>query len=256
MDLGLKGRVALVTGSSHGIGRATALLFAQEGAHVAITYLSNVDQGESVAAAVRGAGVDAMVLPFDLASEESIRSAVSAVVDRWGRIDVLVNNAVQWAPARPSSDARFDDEYPIEDVRAHLRANVEGTLAATQAAVAVMQQNRWGRVVTVSSGLAVHGMPGAAGYAAAKSALHGLTRSLFTEPAPEGILVNVVMADLTLTERAKANVPPQSLEQAARSSPLRRPPTPEEVARTIVFLASAANTTVHGEIVLSSGVHS
>jgi 3-oxoacyl-[acyl-carrier protein] reductase len=152
-------------------------------------------------------------------------------------------------------EARFD-EYPFEELRAHLRANVEGTILATQVAVASMRKQHWGRIVTVSSGLAVNGMPGSAGYSAAKSALHGLTRSLFTELAPDGILVNVVMAGLTLSERARVSVPPQVLEVVARSSPLRRLPTPEEVAKTSVFLASAANTTINGEIVLSSGGHS
>jgi len=253
MDLGLRGRVAVVTGGSQGIGRATAILLAQEGARVAITYRNNRDKAESVAATARGLGADALVVPFDLASEESIRGAIASIVERWGRVEVLVNNAVQW---ESSSNALPFDEQPFQAVREQLRANVEGTLAATQAAVASMRRNRWGRIVTVSSGLAVHGAIGSSAYSAAKSALHGMTRALFTELAPEGILVNVVMAGLTLTERVKANMSPQSLEQAAASSPLRRLPAPEEVASTIVFLASAANTTVNGEIVLSSGGHS
>jgi 3-oxoacyl-[acyl-carrier protein] reductase len=254
MDLGLKGRVALVTGSSQGIGRATATLLAQEGAHVAVTYRTNRDKAEGVAATARSLGVDALVVPFDLASEDSIREAVAAVIDRWGRVEVLVNNAVQWAAPTARNDSHFD-ESPFEDLRAHLRANVEGTLAATHAVVTSMRKKRWGRIVTVSSGLAVNGMPGSAGYSAAKAALHGLTRSLFIELAPEGILVNVVMAGLTLTEHARASVPAQSLEEAARHSPLRRLPTPDEVATTVVFLASGANTTVNGEIILSSGGH-
>jgi NAD(P)-dependent dehydrogenase (short-subunit alcohol dehydrogenase family) len=254
MNLGLKGRVAVVTGSSQGIGRAVAILLATEGARVVITYRTEKEKAEAVAASVRSVGADALVVPFDLASDTSIRGAFDSVVDRWGRIDVLINNAVQWATHPAKGDTHFD-ELPFEDLRAELRANVEGTLAATQAAVASMRKNRWGRIVTVSSDLAVNGMPGSAGYSAAKSALHGLTRSLFTELAPEGILVNVVMAGLTLTDRAKANVPAHVLEHAARSSPLRRLPTPEEIATTIVFLASEANTTVNGEIILSSGGH-
>jgi 3-oxoacyl-[acyl-carrier protein] reductase len=245
MDLGLKDRVALVTGSSQGIGRATALLFAHEGARVVVTYRNDRDKAEAVAAGVRSSGADALVVPFDLASLESIRAAVSSVVERWGRLDVLVNNAVQWEPREA-----------ISDLQAHLRANVEGTIATTQAAVPSMRKNRWGRIVTVSSGLAVHGMLGSAGYSAAKAALHGLTRSLFVELGPDGILVNVVMAGLTLTDRVKAMVPAQSLDEVAQRSPLRRLPTPDEVATTIVFLASAANSTVNGEIVRSSGGHS
>jgi 3-oxoacyl-[acyl-carrier protein] reductase len=255
MDLGLRGRVALVTGSSQGIGRATAILLAQEGARVAITYRANRDKAEDVAATVRDLGVEAVVVPFDLDSEDSIRGAVAAIVDRWGRVDVLINNAVRWAPEGPAARSPFD-EQPFEAIRGQLRANVEGTFAATHAAVASMRRNRWGRVVPVSSGLAVRGAVGSAAYSAAKSALHGMTRALFAELAPEGILVNVVMAGLTLTERVKASMSLPSLEQAGKSSPLGRLPAPEEVAPTIVFLASAANTTVNGEIVLSSGGHS
>jgi 3-oxoacyl-[acyl-carrier protein] reductase len=255
MDLGLTGRVALVTGSSQGIGRATAILLAQEGARVAITYRNNRDKAEHVAAIVRAFGTEAAVVPFDLASEASVRSAIAAVIDRWGQLDVLVNNAVQWASDSPVDESPFD-EQPFEAIRAQLRANVEGTLAATHAALVSMRRNRWGRIVTVSSGLAVRGAAGSTAYSAAKSALHGMTRALFTELAPQGILVNVVMAGLTLTERVKASISPSSLEQAGNSSPLRRLPAPEEVASTIVFLASAANTTVNGEIVLSSGGHS
>jgi 3-oxoacyl-[acyl-carrier protein] reductase len=255
MDLGLRGRVALVTGSSQGIGRATAILFAQEGARIAITYRNNRDKAENVAATARGFGTEAMVVPFDLAAEDSIRGAMASVVDRWGRVDVLVNNAVQWASESPAEESAFD-EQPFEELRSQLRANVEGTLAATHAALGSMRRHRWGRIVTVSSGLAVRGAAGSTAYSAAKSALHGMTRALFTELAAEGILINVVMAGLTLTEGVKERMSPRSLEQAAQSSPLRRLPAPEEVASTIVFLASAANTTVNGEIVLSSGGHS
>jgi 3-oxoacyl-[acyl-carrier protein] reductase len=255
MDLGLKGRVALVTGGSQGIGRATAVLLAREGARVAITYRNNRDKAENVAETIRDFGAEALVLPFDLASEGSIRSAIASVVEQWGRLDVLVNNAVQWASESPADKLPFD-EQPFEDLRTQLRANVEGTFAATHAAVATMRRNRWGRIVTVSSGLAVRGSATSTAYSAAKSALHGMTRALFTTLASEGILVNVVMAGLTLTERVQASMSPRSIEQAADSSPLRRLPAPEEVASTIVFLASAANTTVNGEIVLSSGGHS
>jgi 3-oxoacyl-[acyl-carrier protein] reductase len=96
-------------------------------------------------------------------------------------------------------------------------------------------------------------MEGAGIYGAAKSALHGLTRSLFKEVGPDGILVNVVMAGFTLTERVRATVPAARLDEHAAQSPLRRLPTPADVATTVLFLASAANTIVTGEIIRSSG---
>jgi 3-oxoacyl-[acyl-carrier protein] reductase len=255
MDLGLAERVALVTGSSQGIGRATAELLAREGARVAVTYRNHQDKAEQVAAGIRSAGGDALVLFVDLADDASIAGAVETIVARWGRLDILVNNAVQWGKRPPGSSPMFE-EVPAAEWRAILRANVEGHYLAIQAAVPAMRRGGWGRIVNVSSGLARDGIPGGSAYAAAKSALHGMTRTLYKELAPSGILVNVVMAGLTLTDHARELLPPAVLERAAESSPIRRLPGPEEVAATIAFLVSAANTTVNGEILLSSGGHS
>ncbi|WP_437681122.1 SDR family NAD(P)-dependent oxidoreductase [Sorangium sp. So ce131] len=254
MDLGLEGRVALVTGSSQGIGRATAELLGREGARVVVTYRNHRDKAEAVAATIREQGGDALVVFFDLASDDSIRAAAAAALERWGRIDVLVNNAVQWGSVAPGSAPPFE-ALPGDEWRKVLRANIEGAYAAIQAVVPSMRERRWGRIVNVSSGLAVNGMPGSSAYSAAKSALHGLTRSLFKELAPAGILTNVVMAGLTLTDHARDAIPAAMLDHVAQSSPIKRLPTPAEVATTIAFLASAANTTVNGEILLSSGGH-
>jgi 3-oxoacyl-[acyl-carrier protein] reductase len=254
MDLGLAERVALVTGSSQGIGRATAGLLAREGARVAVTYRNHRDKAEAAAADIRSAGGDALVVFLDLADDASISGAVEAILARWGRLDILVNNAVQWGTRVPGSIPPFE-ELPAAEWRAILRANIEGHYLAIQAAVPAMRRRGWGRIVNVSSGLARDGMPGGSPYTAAKSALHGMTRTLYKELAPAGILVNVVMAGLTLTDRAREVLPPALLERAAESSPIRRLPGPAEVAATIAFLVSAANTTVNGEILLSSGGH-
>lgn len=254
MDLGLGGRVALVTGSSQGIGRATAELLAREGARVVVTYRNHRDKAEAVASKIREEGGDALVVFFDLASDDSIHAAARAAIERWGRIDILVNNAVQWGAGSPGNAPLFEAR-PSDEWRTVLRANIEGAYAAIQAVVPSMRERRWGRIVNVSSGLAVNGIPGSSAYSAAKSALHGIARSLFKELAPAGILTNVVMAGLTLTERVVDVVPAAMRDHVAEASPLKRLPGPEEVATTIAFLASAANTTVNGEILLSSGGH-
>jgi NAD(P)-dependent dehydrogenase (short-subunit alcohol dehydrogenase family) len=252
MDLGLEERVAHVTGSSRGIGRATAKLFAQEGARVAITYRNDREKAEAVAEEVRVAGGDAFVLFFDLASDESIRAAAQAVLVHWGRIDILVNNAVQWENRLPWDALPFE-QLPAEEWRTMLHANIDGAYAAIQAAVPSMRERSWGRIVNVSSGIAVDGVPGAGPLAAAKAALHGLTRTLAKELGPAGILTNVVMPGLTLTERNTENIPAAIRDQVAQASPIRRLLPPEEVAPTIVFLCSAANTAVTGEIIRASG---
>ncbi|WP_437912686.1 SDR family NAD(P)-dependent oxidoreductase [Sorangium sp. So ce302] len=138
-------------------------------------------------------GGDALVVFFELASDESIHAATRAALERWGRIEFLVNNAVEWGAGSPGNPPLFEAR-PSDEWRKVLRANIEGAYAAIQAVVPSMRERHWGRIVNVSSGLAVNGIPGSAAYSAAKSALHGITRSLFEELAPAGILTNVVRA--------------------------------------------------------------
>lgn len=252
MDLGLHRRVVFVTGSSQGIGRAIATQFAGEGARVAISYRTNRDKALAVTREIEAAGGEAIVVGYDLASHESIRSAVAEIAERWGGVDCLVNNAVEWESASPGLQPPFE-RLPAAEWTSQLHANIDGVVATIQAVLPFMRTRGWGRIVSISSGIAVDGMPGAGIYGAAKSALHGLTRSLFKEVGPDGILVNVVMAGFTLTERVRETVPAERLAEQAAQSPLRRLPTPTDVATTVVFLASAANTAVTGEAIRSSG---
>src|SRR5262249_19268444 len=119
-------------------------------------------------------------------------AGVGAVVKRWGRIDVLVNNAVQWGE-RPPWESPLFEQVPPDEWKASLRANTEGHYAAIQAVLPSMRERKWGRIVNVSSAVAVDGLPGAGPYSAAKAALHGLTRTLAKEVGPAGVLVNIVM---------------------------------------------------------------
>lgn len=250
MELGLKGRVALVTGSSRGIGRATAELFGREGALVAVTYHSQRERAEAVAAGIRERGGEAMVTPLDVTSDQSIRDGVDAIAGRWGGINILINNAVHGSE-RVVVQGPFED-VPSEQWRDVLRGNFEGAHVAIMAVLPYMRRKRWGRIVNVSSAVAADGYPGGATYGAAKAALHGLTRTLARELAPEGILTNVVMPGLTQSESVLSSMA-DLVEQAAKVSPIRHVPTPEEVASVIVFVASAANTTVNGEIIRANG---
>ncbi len=252
MDLGLGGRVALVTGGSRGIGAATARLLGLEGARVAVSYCSNVSAAGAVAEDIRRGGGEACVTRLDLRAADSIRAAADDLVSRWGGIDVLVNSAVAWVPIRDANPGPFE-RTPDEGWRPLLRANIEGTYVAVQSVLASMRSRGWGRIVIVSSVAAVDGMPGFAWYGAAKSALHGLTRTLAKELGPAGVLVNTVMAGPTRTEGVVQHMPVAWLERLGRALPLRRVPSPEDVAATIVFLSSAANRTMTGEIVRASG---
>lgn len=193
-------------------------------------------------------------MPLELGSGPSIHAAAGAAVDRWGRIDILVNNAVYWGDRYPWRTPAFEQEAP-EQWTPYLRLNAEGPYAAIQAVLPSMREHGWGRIVNVSSGIAVDGLPGSAPYGAAKAALHGLTRTLSKELGPAGILVNVVMPGPTLTERIVKQLPAAAREQREQGSPIRRLLAPEEVAPTIAFLSSAANTAITGEIIRASGGH-
>ncbi len=246
MDLQLENRVALVTGGSRGIGRAASLLLAREGARVALTYRS---RAEDAAAVVAEAGDRAMAVPLDLTDPVSIRAAVTAVLDRWGRIDLLVGNALDtlglslWPPV------------PFEDQAAagFFRANIDGPYAVAQAVVPTMRAQGFGRIVLVSGTSGADGQPYAAALAAAKAALHGLTKSLAKELGPDGVLVNAVLPGTTLTEHLTAVLPAAARAARAERSPIRRLLGPEEVAPTVAFLGSPANTAVTGELVRVSG---
>lgn len=253
MNLGLQDSVVLVTGASSGIGRATAIAFGEEGAKVALTYHSNHAGAEEVAHEVADAGGETMVVQFDLGDERSIRMAVDAVVERWGGVDVLVANAVEWgAPAPPWNPPPFEELLP-EQWQRMLRTSVDGVFHTIQAALPSMRGRPWGRIVLLSSGNAEYGMPGGGAYGAAKAALHGLNRSLARELGPGGILVNVVMPGLVLTERNQQAIPEQVRDGVANESPSGRLSVPEDVASAIVFLASKANGNTTGEILRVAG---
>ncbi len=211
MELGLAQRVVLVTGSSSGIGRATALAFGREGAHVGITYRSQRQQAEETARRVIEAGGQAVVVPYDLAREETIKEAVETVGQQWGHIDVLVNNAVQWGTLEDMSK-RFE-EVPMSSWKPTLDLQLSGVYHTLQQVVPLMRARGWGRIVNVSSNVAEDGIPGAGAYAAAKAGLHGLTRVLARELGPVGILSNVVMPGFTLTERNQDQFP-QAMQAA------------------------------------------
>lgn len=245
MDTGLNGRVVLVTGGSSGIGRAIAKAYGAEGARVALTYYSGKEAADAAAAEIG----EAIALPLQLERAGSGEEVVAHVTERWGGIDVLVANAVQW-PDRAPEDAGGFDQMRVERWQTTLRTNLEGTFATVRAALPAMRDRApGGRIVLISSGLAEEGMPGGGDYGAAKAGLHGLARSLAWELGREDILVNVVDTGFTLTERNLEHFGDEMRERVAGAVPSRRLSTPEEVARLVVFLGSAANGNISGEIV-------
>jgi 3-oxoacyl-[acyl-carrier protein] reductase len=225
--------------------------FGEAGARVGITYRSDLAGAEETARRVGVAGGEGMVVPLELADEASVRAAVDRVVGRWGRVDVLVANAVEWGA--PVWEPPPFEEVSPEGWRRMFETTVDGVFHVVRAVLPSMRERGWGRIVLLSSGSVEYGMPGGGAYGAAKAALHGLSRSLARELGPEGILVNVVMPGLVLTERNLRVVPEQVREGVAGESPSGRLSVPEDVAAAIVFLASGANGNTTGEILRVAG---
>jgi NAD(P)-dependent dehydrogenase (short-subunit alcohol dehydrogenase family) len=247
VDIGLTDRVVVVTGGSSGIGAATAECFGAEGASVAVTYRDGKDAANAVVERIRGTGGTAMAVPLDLGDPDSAGAAVDAVLAAWGRIDVLVACAVRWGAGGPGPATRFED-VPLGEWSAMLDSNIVGTVAALRAVLPGMRQRRFGRIVLLSSGVAEEGIPGPGPYGTAKSGLHGLTRALAWDCGPDGVLVNAVAPGLTRTARHDG-APPGLLERMAAATPSRRLSGPQDVARLVAFLGSAANGNITGELI-------
>ena len=243
MNLHITNKVALVTGGSQGIGQAIAEQLAAEGARVVLTYHSEKERADAVAAKIGGRAVR-----LSLDDPQSSIDAVKATIAAFGSIDILVNNAVMWG--RPGVNV---EDMPLDEWQGVFRGNVEGAYAAIQAALPPMRAQKWGRIVNVSSGVALDGVTGQGPYGAAKSALHGLTAIVAREAGADNVLANVVVPGITITERLAKHVTPELEAARAAGYPIKRLLAPDEVAPTVVFLCSGANTAVTGEIVRASG---
>ncbi|WP_329580370.1 SDR family oxidoreductase [Kitasatospora sp. NBC_01250] len=250
MDLGLADRVVLLTGATRGIGLATARAFAAEGARVVLTYRRGKAEADALVAEL-GGPERALAVRYALDEPGSPEQAVAEASRRWGGVDALVANAYRRGGRRPASE-RFE-EVPAEEWRAVLTDNLAGTVRTAQLVLPGMRERGWGRVVLISSHIATHGRRGQEVYGAAKAALHGLTRSLAWEAGADGVLVNVVAPGLTLTEGVLEMLPEALREQERERTPTARLSEPDSVARAVVFLSSAANSNISGQVLHVDG---
>jgi len=225
------GRVALITGAARGLGLAAAERFLAGGARVVIN-VRRPEQAAAVAARLGGGGERVLVLPGDVASSATVRALVAQALDRFGRLDVLVNNAAA------AFSTRFE-QIGEEEWRRAVDVNLTAAFLCIQAALPAMKANRYGRVVNLSStaGKSVSTL-GGAHYTASKAGLLGLTRAAAKELGAHGITVNAVCPGLIDTELTREHATPEQLAVHARSFPVPRLGTAAEVAELISFLAS------------------
>jgi len=243
----LDGRKVLVTGGSRGIGRATALLFAQAGADVALNYVSNQKAAEEVLRNVEKLGRRCLVYKADMSSRSDVDRMAEDVLAKWGELDTLVNNAGVWTYLEMG---KMEESIYQET----MGINVDGVFYATNAVVPAMKEHGRGCIINVTSTAGVRGEALHSHYAASKGALHALTKSLAVELAPFGIRVNAVAPGWVDTDMSAPSFSEPGFKEKVRQTiPLRRIPPAEDIAGPILFLASDLARHVTGEILDVNG---
>ncbi|GHO49136.1 beta-ketoacyl-ACP reductase [Ktedonospora formicarum] len=246
----LDGRVAFVTGAGRGIGAATALRLAEDGARVV---LADIDpEGcAQVVAEIENAGSEALAVSCNVAEKEAVESAVQQTVERFGRLDILVNNA---GVLRDNLLFKMSDD----DWETVMNVHLKGAFLCSRAAQAHMVKQKYGRIISLSS-TSAKGNRGQVNYSTAKAGLQGLTRTLAIELGPFGITANAVAPGFIDTEMTRATArrqgldPQQVIEMASKTIPVRRVGQPRDVANVICFLASEESGYVSGQIIYVAG---
>ena len=244
--ISLKDRVALVTGASRGIGRATALIFARAGGHVIINYRDNHGEAADVARMVEKLGTRALVCRADVADKGQVDVMVEAAVREFGRIDILVNNAGIWIhnPIDAMTEVRL---------RETVDTNLMGSFFTIMAVVPHMKKQRSGVIINVSSTAGQRGEAFHSPYAATKSAVIGLTKSLAAELVEYNIRVNCVAPGWVETDMSRPSLIGAEKDKVLATIPMGRVATPDELAGPILFLASDLATFITGEVLNVNG---
>lgn len=244
MDLGLKDKVALVTGagSQIGFGKAIALTLAREGCDVIVNDI-NIEGAEQTAAEVKALGRKAMAIKADIRNKDEVDNMVKTALEEFGKIDILVNNAGAPGAWPPTSEEAWDVSVNI---------NFKGTWYVTNAVIPHMRERKSGKIVNFSSSIARSGIGGL--YAAAKEAVIGLTKSWSRELGPLGINVNGVapgMGDTGFQIAAKAT--PEQKQRFISTVPMRRLTMPQDIANTVAFLVSDVSSDITGQTIQVDG---
>lgn len=243
----LDGQVAIVTGGSRGIGRAISLELASLGAKVAINYRGGKAEADAVAEIINGMDTEAMVLQADIGNKDEARGLINQVVEKWGRLDVLVNNA---GITKDKTLRKMTDE-DWEDV---INTNLNSVYYTVSAAMPTMVEQKFGRIINISSFVGQAGNFGQTNYSASKGGIIAFTKSAAQELARSNVTVNAIAPGFTLTEML-AKVPDEIQQKILDKIPMRRFGKPEEIARTVAFLAADGDYITGQQINVNGGVY-
>ncbi len=243
----LEGRVALITGGDSGIGRAVAVAFAREGADVAIVYLEEQEDARKTAREVKAKGRRCLQVPCDIANKSDCEVAVAKVVKKFGKIDILVNNAAEQHPRESITD------IIEEELERTFRTNIFSMFFLTAAALPHLRKSKQAAIINTTSVTAYRGSGGLLDYSATKGAIVSFTRSLSAQLATEGIRVNGVAPGPIWTPLIPATFPADDVATFGSDVPLGRAGEPWEVAESYVFLASSDGSYFTGQILHPNG---
>lgn len=245
----LTGKVAFISGASSGIGKASALALAKQGATVVLA-ARRVDRLTELAQEITQMGREALPIPMDVTKKETIATAIAKTVEMYGRLDILLNNAgvAEFAPFLDITEEQWDKT---------IDTNLKGYFLVAQAAAREMAKHAWGRIINIASiasgGVGV-GFPSVAHYCASKGGVVAITEALAVELAPMGILVNCIGPGIIETEMTEAMLKdPKQAEALLSRAPLKRAGKPEEIAAAVVFLASEEASYTTGTTIYIDG---
>lgn len=244
----LNNKIAIITGSSRGIGRATALMLAKEGAKVVVNCKESVALGKRTADEIRKMGGEAIFIKADISRQKEVKKLFEAALEKFQTVDILVNNAT--APLIIKSWP----ELTLEDWEMVLSTNVYGTFFCSKEASKIMAAKRRGKIINIASlsGLSNFGIPRAICHSAAKAAIINFTKTLAKELAPH-IQVNAIAPGMVETERTISIWNESIREETIKRVPIKRYIKPNEVAEAIIFLASDASSAITGEVLVVAG---
>lgn len=243
--MSLKGKNALVTGGSRGIGRAICIRLAAMGAHVYINYVSNPDAARDTQKIITDAGGTADILAFNVADMTQTQDAIKALINDAGSLDILVNNA---GITRDGLIARMKEE----DWDAVLDTNLKGAFVCAKAVTRSMMKKRWGRIINISSVIGFAGNAGQVNYASAKAGMQGLTKSMAREFASRNITVNGVAPGYIVTDMTR-DLPEDVQQKIKDEIPMASLGNPEDIAGAVAFLASDDAAYITGNTIHVNG---